>query len=120
MDRLSRIIELVLLVAMMVMVWAAMLGIPLFLLYILVGPLFGPDPGGHLALVAKGAAWLIGICGSFILVVNGAIWLYARSRVVRFIFQCLCFAVIGLLALSVVSQCTDGTARCTPSRYIDC
>lgn len=100
---------------------SAFIVVPIWFIYKLASPLFGPDPIGYVSQFAGGLVVFVSIGLAIVLLLILIGKLYEKFPVARIAFKCLA-GLLGLLFLIAALShfFGDSPISCVPNRYIDC
>lgn len=121
-EKVFNVIRLCILFVVCLICMLGILAMPVGLLYMLIGPFFGPDPAGHMNSILR---WVVGLAAfafTLLIAIKLGNWAYEKFGIVRIAFKAIGYTLAALLVVATVSNCVSkgGSGGCIPSRYIDC
>ena len=121
-EKVLNVIQLCVMLVVGLVMTIGIVAVPLALLYMLIAPLLGPDPSGHIDSILMWAFGLAVLMFALWMAIKVGVWAHKKFVYVRIAFKFIGYTLAALLVVATVSNCASegGSGGCVPSRYIDC
>ncbi len=121
-EKVINIIQICLMLVVGLAMGLGMMALPLWMLYKLIAPFFGPDPVGHMGSILKWALGFAAFLFTLWIVIMAGTWAYKKSVYVQLAFKVIGYTLAALFVVAAMSNCMGkiGSGGCVPSRYVDC